>query len=208
MTVLLIFWIIHSIRCNCFNCSLLFLHWKVAFGVSQGSEASEGEKGGLIVTHWVDKQKAIFLSSPWTRAQWPRQRWTHPGSVLCLCCSSLKKRAAYKEAARSHYIMSMELQSLNDSFLTLLSVLYYRDVIKDVLYCAFITTVLGHHAAVTCILETIFSCFNYFVCAVVLALGHPKGPGPPLWKSLIDEKVTLFLSVLLVLSYSREINVA
>lgn len=108
VTALLIFRTIYSFRCSCFNCSPVFT------SDVEKVRSREGE-GWLLVTQWVDKQKAIFSSSPWTRAQWPRQRWTHPGPSFALCCSSVRRRAAYQDI-HSHYILSMELQSLNDSF--------------------------------------------------------------------------------------------
>lgn len=119
VTLLLIFWITYSITGSCFNCSLLFLHWD-----NSKARVRESE-WWLIVTQWVGKQKAFFVSYPSTPTQWPQLRWTHPGSLFPLCCSYLKKMAAYQEDINSHYISSMQLQSvmINVSPVTLLSVL-------------------------------------------------------------------------------------
>lgn len=76
VTALLIFRTIYSFRCSCFNCSPVFT------SDVEKVRSREGE-GWLLVTQWVDKQKAIFSSSPWTRAQWPRQRFISSLSLFC-----------------------------------------------------------------------------------------------------------------------------
>lgn len=51
----------------------------------------------------------------------------------------------------THYIVSMEVQPLNEPFLPcnfFISILYYRDDVKDVLYCACTIAALGHDVAI------------------------------------------------------------
>lgn len=79
----------------------------------------EESEAWLIAAQSADKQKAVFASYAWTPARRPRLRWTHPGSVFPPSCSCLKKRAAHQNGINSHYILSMQLQFLNDSVLPL-----------------------------------------------------------------------------------------
>ena len=110
-TVLHIKLLYMTLRCSCLNGNPLFTQSDLCIRHVTKVGARESRRGCVI------NKKAIFSSSPWTPAQWPRLWWTHPDSPSSLSEALWRERAAHKEHIHSHYILSMELESLNDSFL-------------------------------------------------------------------------------------------
>lgn len=145
VTALLIFRTIYSFRCSCFNCSPVFT------SDVEKVRSREGE-GWLLVTQWVDKQKAIFSSSPWTRAQWPRQRWTHPGPLICSLLQLCEEKGSLPGHSLSlHFVNGITISEWFISSLSLFCQRLWRCL--SLCLCSFSYHIIQQFTVLTCTLD-------------------------------------------------------